>query len=117
MGRVAPLRGTVGPCGAEHAAMTVDVCPTVQPSGRAPGADGPAPCRIPEPEADVSIRRHNHHRHGSPETVTDPVCGLQISKYGATARREVAGTLYHFCSARCTSAFDADPARYTAPTG
>lgn len=64
----------------------------------------------------MSIRRHNHHRHGSPETVTDPVCGLRISKYGAVARREVGGRLYHFCSARCTSAFDATPARYTDAT-
>jgi YHS domain-containing protein len=68
-------------------------------------------------EADVSIRRHNHHRHGSAETVTDPVCGLRISKYGAAARREAGGTLYHFCSARCACAFDVDPARYTASTG
>ncbi|WP_181387176.1 YHS domain-containing protein [Streptomyces sp. Act143] len=65
----------------------------------------------------MSIRRHNHHRHGSAETVTDPVCGLRISKYGTADRRETGGTLYHFCSARCASAFDADPVRYTASTG
>ncbi|MDN3028451.1 YHS domain-containing protein [Streptomyces sp. S.PB5] len=65
----------------------------------------------------MSIRRHNHHRHGSPEAVTDPVCGLRISKYGATVRREAGGTLYHFCSARCASAFDVEPARYTTSTG
>ncbi|MCL6674333.1 MULTISPECIES: YHS domain-containing protein [Streptomyces] len=60
----------------------------------------------------MSIRRHNHHRHQPAETVTDPVCGMQISKYGATPRRETAGALFHFCSARCASAFDGDPARY-----
>ena len=31
----------------------------------------------------MSIRRHNHHRHHSADTVTDPVCGMQISSYGA----------------------------------
>ncbi|MGY6022745.1 YHS domain-containing protein [Streptomyces spinosirectus] len=62
----------------------------------------------------MSIRRHNHHRHGSPGTVTDPVCGLQISKYATTVRREAGGTTYHFCSAPCACAFDAEPARYIA---
>ncbi|WP_162001707.1 YHS domain-containing protein [Streptomyces violaceusniger] len=65
----------------------------------------------------MSIRRHNHHRHSSAEMVMDPVCGLQISKYGATTHREVGGTLYHFCPARCASAFNVDPVRYTASTG
>ncbi|MFF4905216.1 hypothetical protein [Streptomyces sp. NPDC001260] len=60
----------------------------------------------------MSIRRHNHHRHQPAETVTDPVCGMRISKYGATPRRETASTLVHFCSADCASAFDGDPARY-----
>ncbi|MFR0354701.1 YHS domain-containing protein [Streptomyces sediminimaris] len=64
----------------------------------------------------MSIRRHNHHRHGNPETVTDPVCGLLLSKYGTTVRREADGTTYHFCSARCGCAFDADPARYAVST-
>jgi YHS domain-containing protein len=67
----------------------------------------------PTPEDDVSIRPHNHHRRHSLETVTDPVCGLQISKYGPTVRRDVGSVTYHFCSDACASAFDADPARHT----
>jgi len=42
----------------------------------------------------------------------DPVCGMQVRRADAPARRSEAGTEYFFCSDRCGRKFDADPARY-----
>ena len=48
-------------------------------------------------------------------TMRDPVCGMQIDTSDAVAKRTVHDVAYYFCSGRCVAAFDADPARYTAP--
>jgi Cu+-exporting ATPase len=48
-------------------------------------------------------------------TVRDPACGMEIDRSDATAKRTVHDVAYYFCSDRCVKAFDADPARYTAP--
>jgi len=49
----------------------------------------------------------------TPQTVTDPVCGMDITPGEAAATREHDGQTYFFCSAHCATSFDADPARYT----
>lgn len=54
------------------------------------------------------------HGHESPQqTVTDPVCGMNIAPESAAETRDAGGQTYHFCSAHCAAGFDADPARYT----
>ncbi|MGC5041152.1 heavy metal translocating P-type ATPase [Streptomyces sp. DT190] len=67
-------------------------------------------------ETDMSLfKRHAHHDHDAPPettTVTDPVCGMSISRDAAAEQREVEGHTYYFCSPRCAADFDADPARY-----
>jgi len=40
---------------------------------------------------------------------------MTISPDTAATSRNVDGTTYHFCSARCAASFDADPHRYTTP--
>ena len=50
-------------------------------------------------------------------TVTDPVCGMNITPDAAAATREVGGQTYYFCSAHCAASFDEDPARYTSTAG
>jgi Cu+-exporting ATPase len=65
-------------------------------------------------ETDMGIRRHHHDTPA--ETVTDPVCGMSISPDAAAEQRDVDGHTYYLCSTNCATAFDADPARYTAHT-
>ena len=57
----------------------------------------------------------DHARSAGPEgVVTDPVCGMKVDP--ASARRvEFEGRLFHFCSDRCRTKFEAEPARYLAP--
>ncbi|MFI2431824.1 heavy metal translocating P-type ATPase [Streptomyces sp. NPDC018693] len=62
---------------------------------------------------------HEHHHpasRGGGHAVTDPVCGMQVDRTTATEHRQTEHGTYHFCSAHCAAAFDADPDRYTAPT-
>jgi len=49
-----------------------------------------------------------------PETVTDPVCGMNIDPASAAAHTEHAGHTYHFCSTTCHDTFTAEPDTYTA---
>ncbi len=66
---------------------------------------------------------HAHdHGHGSgctsgptAETVTDPVCGMQVRPATSGHHVEHAGTTFHFCSAGCKTRFQADPDKYLAP--
>jgi YHS domain-containing protein len=46
--------------------------------------------------------------------VHDPVCGMTVDPPTAKEKVEHAGTTYYFCSAGCRSAFESDPAKYTA---
>jgi Cu+-exporting ATPase len=46
------------------------------------------------------------------DTVTDPVCGMQIDPREAAASEEHDGHTFYFCSAACHAAFLADPHRY-----
>ena len=45
--------------------------------------------------------------------VTDPVCGMTISKADAAGSSEYGGATYYFCNPSCKEKFDADPAAYT----
>ncbi len=61
---------------------------------------------------------HEKETAMTPETtVTDPVCGMNITPDAAAATREADGHTYYFCSAHCAASFDADPARYTSTAG
>lgn len=44
--------------------------------------------------------------------VKDPVCGMQIDKEKAAARKEFEGETYYFCSAACYDKFNATPQSY-----
>lgn len=44
----------------------------------------------------------------------DPVCGMQVDPDTAAARSTYHGETYYFCSAGCKTAFDREPARYSA---
>jgi P-type Cu+ transporter len=70
----------------------------------------------------VDDDRHHHHAHGQggndtdpAQTVTDPVCGMQVNPATSKHRFDHAGTAYHFCSAGCRTRFEADPAKYASP--
>ena len=58
------------------------------------------------------------HEHGAAtdaaERVKDPVCGMMVDPATSKHRFEHAGTVFHFCGAKCREKFAADPARYLA---
>ncbi len=47
-----------------------------------------------------------------PETLKDPVCGMEITYENAQARSEYNGQTYYFCSLGCKEDFDREPERY-----
>ena len=44
--------------------------------------------------------------------VRDVVCGMTIDRGGAAGSSTVAGRTFYFCSTRCKTTFDANPAKY-----
>ena len=48
---------------------------------------------------------------GPPDSVVDPVCGMQVETANATASAEQAGQRVYFCSDRCAERFTAEHAR------
>ena len=62
---------------------------------------------------------HDHHAHGSccaakaaagdTGVVRDPVCGMTVDPAAGKPTSEHGGHLYHFCSERCRSKFEAEP--------
>jgi Cu+-exporting ATPase len=46
--------------------------------------------------------------------VTDPVCGMTISKHTAEAQSEYHGQTYYFCYTACKTLFDWDPEKHLA---
>jgi Cu+-exporting ATPase len=46
------------------------------------------------------------------EEVTDPVCGMKISKSDAVATVEYEGKTYYFCSQDCADSFRESPKDY-----
>lgn len=45
-------------------------------------------------------------------TVTDPVCGMQVDPRSAAASSTYQGQTYYFCSPACKKAFDKEPTKY-----
>src|SRR5687767_11557365 len=62
----------------------------------------------------TQLRDAHHHSH-QPGAVTDPVCGMAVNVTTDAPRSEYQGDAYFFCSPRCKTKFDAEPARYTKP--
>ena len=50
------------------------------------------------------------------EKATDPVCGMKVDPARAKHTLEHEGRTWYFCNPRCKAKFEADPARYTAPS-
>lgn len=48
-----------------------------------------------------------------PDSVRDPVCGMQVSAARTPYHALHGGTKYYFCSAKCRERFIANPVRYT----
>ena len=46
----------------------------------------------------------------------DPVCGMSVDPHTTPHRYQHAGRPYYFCSAGCQAKFQADPAKYLAPS-
>ena len=59
------------------------------------------------------LRAHARRPEAGAKLVQDPVCGMSVDSATATEQAENDGRTYYFCSARCRSTFDRDPARYT----
>ncbi len=63
----------------------------------------------------MTAAEHGSHPHH--ETVTDPVCGMDVTPGDAAGgHAEHAGTTYWFCNPGCRERFIADPARYLHPS-
>jgi YHS domain-containing protein len=61
------------------------------------------------------LRAHSSRRpEAGAKLVQDPVCGMSVDPDLAKDKVQYAGATYYFCSAGCRSAFEKDPARYTA---
>jgi YHS domain-containing protein len=86
---------------------------------------------VADPEKFVSVADGNHdvghhsrghedmgqRDHGSADgsqTVTDPVCGMQVAPDSAAATVEHDGRYYYFCSTGCRDTFVADPEQHLA---
>jgi Cu+-exporting ATPase len=65
-----------------------------------------------EPEVETPASRTAGNETAA-APVTDPVCGMTVDPATAPAHRSAGQSTVHFCSARCATAFDADPGRYT----
>jgi YHS domain-containing protein/uncharacterized membrane protein YraQ (UPF0718 family) len=60
------------------------------------------------------LRAHARRPEAGATLVRDPVCGMSVDPTTTKEKAEYAGKTYFFCSAGCRSAFEKDPARYTA---
>ncbi|MFO0890938.1 MAG: YHS domain-containing protein [Isosphaeraceae bacterium] len=61
---------------------------------------------------DVLNRVEEAEPYQRDNTVTDPVCGMQINKAWASSRMEYSGETYYFCVEECREKFAGDPQRY-----
>ncbi|MGX7876466.1 heavy metal translocating P-type ATPase [Mesorhizobium sp. ORM6] len=73
---------------------------------------------------------HDHHAHDAhggccaskgaaveaDAVLRDPVCGMTVDPAAGKPASEHAGRLYHFCSERCRSKFQAEPEQYLTAT-
>jgi P-type Cu+ transporter len=58
------------------------------------------------------VATHDHVHNQPPEQVTDPVCGMTISRSDAVGSAEYGGQTYYFCSETCQERFRANPAQF-----
>jgi YHS domain-containing protein len=61
---------------------------------------------------DTYLRLEESDHYQRENTVTDPVCGMQINKALAAARLEYQGETYFFCIDECRAKFAEDPQLY-----
>jgi Cu+-exporting ATPase len=66
---------------------------------------------VPEDEV-VEVTSPETKGETTVETVTDPVCGMEINPNTAAGRKEHDGTTYYFCSEACLQKFQGDPGAY-----
>ncbi|MFN2452274.1 MAG: permease [Candidatus Dormibacteria bacterium] len=59
------------------------------------------------------LHRNRERLGGSSGYARDVVCGMQVERSNAPARRRQQGATFHFCSDRCAERFATDPAAYT----
>ncbi|MFK2904466.1 heavy metal translocating P-type ATPase [Dyella ginsengisoli] len=52
----------------------------------------------------------------APPKATDPVCGMSVDTTAGKPSTVHAGTTFHFCCNGCKAKFEADPAKYLAPS-
>ena len=66
--------------------------------------------------ADHGAHPHRHHVSAGPGAgdATDPVCGMTVDALQTQHRTTHSGTDYFFCSSRCRTKFEAEPAGYVA---
>lgn len=63
-------------------------------------------------------KNNHHHHHVSPtaeNAIKDPVCGMSVMPEKAKGKSIYKGHPYFFCSEKCKTKFDQDPAKYLAP--
>lgn len=60
---------------------------------------------------DAGHTHQNHHDHAV-ATAVDPVCGMKVDPSTARHKLEHGGQTYYFCSERCRTKFEDDPAKY-----
>src|SRR5262249_16015469 len=82
---------------------------------------------VPPMNGDRDAHEHGHHvpppspppqagegREGASRDAKDPVCGMAVDPHTTPHQASHAGIDYFFCSSRCRTKFEADPARYLA---
>ncbi|MEA2863091.1 MAG: P-type Cu+ transporter, partial [Bradyrhizobium sp.] len=65
--------------------------------------------------AGASHASHSHGAAAQAGAAIDPVCGMKVDPATAKHRFTYRGRDYFFCSARCHTRFEADPAKYLEP--
>jgi Cu+-exporting ATPase len=64
-----------------------------------------------ETKKETCCHDHKSHAHSGAEHV-DPVCGMKVMRESAKGQSTYKEKTYYFCSLKCKSKFDADPAVY-----
>jgi YHS domain-containing protein len=63
-------------------------------------------------QADGRLITEETHMTPQQNTVTDPVCKMEIDPKEAAGRSDYQGRTYYFCAASCKQQFDQNPERY-----
>jgi Cu+-exporting ATPase len=63
----------------------------------------------------LEVSRYRRRSPAMADTVTDPVCGMQIRPEDAVAQEVHDGQTFYFCSPGCHEAFLGDPHKYGHP--